>query len=207
MFDDHVKRNLQLYYDQTAAERDGRGIADWKAAERGRFLALLRAEGMRRLLEIGAGPGRDGLFFQRQGLEVVCTDLSAEMVALCRHKNLTAHIMDFYHLDFPPATFDAVYALNCLLHVPKADLPQVLAQIQRVLRPGGLFYFGVYGGKEQDGIWPDDPREPKRHFSFYFDEQIQQIVNPFFDLVSFRAVQLEDVEDHHFQSMIWRLPS
>lgn len=201
-----VKRNLLVYYDQTAVVRDERGIADWKAAERGHFLALLQAEGKRRLLEIGAGPGQDSLFFQQHGLAVVCTDLSPQMVALCRQKNLTAHVMDFYHLNFPAASFDAVFALNCLLHVPKPDLPQVLAQIQRVLCPGGLFYFGVYGGKEHGGIWRDDPHEPKRYFSFYLDEQIQQAVTPFFTLVSFHVVRLENVDDHYFQSMIWRCP-
>ena len=201
-----VKRDLLAYYNQTAAVRDERRIADWKAAERGRFLALLQAEGKQRLLEIGAGPGRDGLFFQENGLAVVCTDLSPQMVALCRQKNLSAHVMDFYHLDFPPAAFDAVFAFNCLLHVPKPDLPQVLAQIQRVLRPGGLFYFSAYGGKEHDGVWRDDPHEPKRYFSFYPDEQIQQVVRPFFTPVSFRVVKLENVDDHHFQSMIWRRP-
>lgn len=207
MKNDAVKRDLLAYYNQTAAARGEQGIADWKATERGRFLALLQAEGKRQLLEIGAGPGRDSLFFQENGLAVVCIDLSPQMVALCRQKNLTAHVMDFYHLDFPPAAFDAVFALNCLLHVPKPDLPQVLSQIQRVLRPGGLFYFGVYGGKEHEGVWRDDSHEPKRYFSLYLDEQIQQAVTPFFTLVSFRVVRLENVDDHHFQSMIWRCPS
>jgi SAM-dependent methyltransferase len=48
--------------------------------------------------------------------------------------------MDFLHLDFPAGSFDAVYALNCLLHVPNADLPEVLAAIRAVLRPGQLHF-------------------------------------------------------------------
>ncbi|MED5018470.1 class I SAM-dependent methyltransferase [Paenibacillus chibensis] len=33
--------------------------------------------------------------------------------------------MDFYDLDFADCTFDAVYVMNCLLHVPKAQLLDV----------------------------------------------------------------------------------
>lgn len=57
-------------------------------------------------------------------LQVVATDLSPAMVGFCRQKGLDAHVMDFLHLDFPAGSFDAVYALNCLLHVPNADLPE-----------------------------------------------------------------------------------
>ena len=40
------------------------------------------------MLEIGAGTGIHGLFFQQNELAVVSTDLSAEMVRLCRAKGL-----------------------------------------------------------------------------------------------------------------------
>ena len=82
-------------------ERDSRVISDWKVEERGRFLSLLQAEGKRRLLEIGAGAGHHARFFQDSGLEVVCTDLSPELVRLCQEKGLTAYVMDFMGLDFP----------------------------------------------------------------------------------------------------------
>jgi hypothetical protein len=32
--------------------------------------------------------------------------------------------------------------------VPNAELLAVLASVARVLRPGGLFFLGVYGGSE-----------------------------------------------------------
>lgn len=150
---------MRQTYDLHAQEREGRAAEDWKATERDHFLDLLRQESCRRLLEIGSGPGRDGLFFKENGLEVTCTDLSPEMVRLCLAKGLTAHVMDFWHLDFPDGTFDAVYALNCLLHVPKADLPGVLGSIRRLLRPGGLFFMGVYGGYAFEGVWDLDHYE------------------------------------------------
>ena len=117
-------------------------------------------DGGGRLLEIGAGPGHDSAFFAGHGLQVVATDLSPAMVGFCRSKGLDAHVMDFLHLDFPAGSFDAVYALNCLLHVPNADLPEVLAAIRAVLRPGGWLFLGVYGGNGGEGPSRNDLHEP-----------------------------------------------
>jgi SAM-dependent methyltransferase len=198
-----VITRLRESYNRNASERDQYGIEAWKVEERQHFLDLLKQEGKHRLLEIGAGPGRDSKFFQDNGLDVVCTDLSPEMVALCRAKGLTAHVMDFLSLGFPAGSFEAVYALNCLLHVPKKDLASVLETIQRLLKADGLFYMGVYGKDDFEGIWEQDVYEPKRYFSFYTDDGIQQIVSKYFEIVYFKTILLED-DARHFQSMILR---
>ncbi|MEU8663730.1 class I SAM-dependent methyltransferase, partial [Actinoplanes philippinensis] len=124
--------------------------------------------------EVGAGTGQDSLFFQEQGLTVVAADLSPVMVEHCRAKGLDAHVMDFLHLDFPAGSFDAVFAMNCLLHVPNRDLPTVLAAIRSVLRPGGLLFVGVYGGNEEswEGTVDTDEHVPPRFFSWRGDEQL-----------------------------------
>jgi SAM-dependent methyltransferase len=187
-----------------AEERDRRPIAAWKIAERQRFLSLLREEGKRSLLEIGAGTGVHSKFFQRNGLEVTSTDLSPRNVELCRKKGITAHVMDFLGLEFPDCSFDAVYALNCLIHVPQEDLARVLHAVRAPLKVGGLFYLGSYGGKTREGVWPGDHYRPKRFFSFLSDEEIKEITTRFFELVAFRRIPLEDETDFHFQSLTLR---
>ena len=201
---DQVIDGLRQAYDNSAEERDAGGLADWKIAERANFLALLQAEGKHRLLEIGGGPGHFAAFFRDAGLDVVMTDLSPQMVRLAQAKGLDARVMDFLNLDFLPAAFDAVFALNCLLHVPSADLPRVLAAIHRVLRPGGLFFYGVYGGHSFEGIWPEDHHEPKRYFVFYPDDELRRRVAGLFDEVSFRAIPVEGETESHFQELILR---
>lgn len=203
--EDELRAGLRESYGRKARERDLSAVKPWTAEERLRFLALLRSEGARTLLELGAGPGKDGEFFRDRGLDVVCTDLSPEMVALCESKGLAARVMDLSDLDFPPGTFDAVYALNCLLHVPDGELPAVLRGIRAALKPGGLFYLGVYGGKDHEGVWADDPYEPKRFFSFRTDERLREIVAGPFDVHSFRRIALAERTDGlHFQSVILR---
>jgi SAM-dependent methyltransferase len=202
--DKRVIDDLRRAYDGSAAERDARGLTAWKIAERADFLARLRAEGKRDLLEIGGGPGHFSAWFRDQGLNVVMTDLSPEMARLARAKGVEARVMDYFHLDFPAASFDAVFALNCLLHAPSARLAQALSQIHRVLRPGGLFFYGVYGGYAFEGTWPDDQHDPKRYFVFYTDDEIQRRVADLFEIVSFRQIAVEDEGRGHFQSLILR---
>ncbi|MDQ4128606.1 MAG: class I SAM-dependent methyltransferase [Actinomycetota bacterium] len=192
-------------YGCKARERDLDAIRPWKADERLRFLNLLQAEGRRTLLELGAGPGKDGAFFRDRGLDVICIDLSPEMVALCESKGLAAREMDLADLDFPLDTFDAVYAVNCLLHVPDRTLAGVLRGVRDVLRPGGLFYLGVYGGIDHEGVWEDDSYEPKRFFSFRTDERMREIVGGTFEIHAFRRVALDGRGDGlHFQSPFLR---
>src|SRR5690606_6884780 len=112
--------------------------------------------------------------FHQSGMEVVATDLSPNMVAHCRAKGVDAHVMDFMNLDFPADSFDAVYALNCLLHVPDRDLPAVLREIGTLLRSGGLFFLGVYGGAENfEGPMENDAVVPARFFSWRTDVRLQ----------------------------------
>ncbi|GIF76740.1 hypothetical protein Asi02nite_62580 [Asanoa siamensis] len=201
---DDVLGPLRTAYDARAAWRDGLAKEPWKLVERQAFRERL-APGAR-LLEIGAGSGQDSAWFQAEGLSVVAVDLSAAMVAHCRAKGVEAHVMDFLHLDFPAGSFDAVYALSCLLHVPNHDLPAVLAAVRAVLRPGGLLFVGVYGGDESaEGPIDGDEHVPPRFFSWRTDEQLLGFATDAgFEVVDFHPVALDD--GHRFQSLTLRAP-
>lgn len=197
---DQIKSKLVKTYDRYAQERDASEPQEWKIKERDEFLQEIEQEEKQSLLEIGSGTGRDGKFFKEQGFKVVTTDLSPAMVKLCQEKGLRAYVMDFYNLEFIDGTFDAVWALNCLLHVPKEDIITVLQGIERILRPEGYFYLGVYGGPDQEGVWEDDYYQPPRFFSFHTDEQIQELAGRVFEVVRFKTIPVEG--EIHFQSLI-----
>lgn len=199
-----VIEELRVAYDGGAERRDRSEKAEWKVSERSVFLERLQAEGRARLLEVGAGTGQDSLFFQEAGLEVVAVDLSPEMVERCRAKGIDARVADFLHLGLPPASFDAVYAVNCLLHVPSPDLPEVLVAICDVLAPGGLLYLGTYGGETFEGISPDDWHDPPRFFCFRTDDQMRAFVEDVFEVVDFHVVGSDQVR---FQSFTLRRPA
>lgn len=197
-----IKTSLKYSYNSQAEQRDAAQLDSWKIEERESVLCQFQANHVQNVLEIGAGPGRDSLFFSKH-LDITAVDMSEEMVRLCRQKGLHAIVMDFYELRFGDQAYDAVYAMNCLLHVPKAQLTSVLAEIRRVLKPGGLFYMGLYGGFSKDGIWELDTYEPKRYFAMYPDEEIQGIVQEYFHVEDFHTRSMGEGQPH-FQSMLLR---
>lgn len=108
---------------------------------------------VRRILELGAGHGRDSLHFARTGFEVVATDFSAEGIdqlsataaELGLADRLTAALQDVRQpLPHPDGSFDAVYAhLLLSMALSTEDIHAAVAEVRRVLRPGGLFVYTV----------------------------------------------------------------
>jgi SAM-dependent methyltransferase len=123
--------------------------------------------------------------------------ISPQMVARCKAKGLNAKEADLLNLGLPPGSFDAVYSMNCFLHVPNAELPDALKAIHQVLRPGGLFFLGVYGGDFFEGDALEDWHVPPRFFSFRTDEQMLAFTSNCFDVLDFHVV---GSQDRHFQS-------
>lgn len=90
----------------------------------------------RRMLEVGGGPGELAERMQKElGAEVSFLDISPRMVELARERGVDAQVGDVQSLPFDDGSFDTVVAAWMLYHVP--DLDRGLAEIARVLRPGG----------------------------------------------------------------------
>jgi SAM-dependent methyltransferase len=90
----------------------------------------------RRVLEVGGGPGELAERMQKElGASVSFIDISPRMVELARERGVDAQVGDVQRLPFEDGTFDTVVAAWMLYHVP--DIDRGLAEIARVLRPGG----------------------------------------------------------------------
>ncbi|MEN3975397.1 class I SAM-dependent methyltransferase [Emcibacter sp. SYSU 3D8] len=141
---------LQFYADQASAYVAGTRRAP--AARLAGFLARL-APGAA-ILELGCGGGVDAAEMLMRGFAVDATDGSPEMAREARMRlGRRVRVMAFDALD-AEGGYDAVWANACLLHVPMADLPGVLARIHRALKPAGLFYAGYKSGagEGRDGL-------------------------------------------------------
>jgi len=91
-----LSAQLRTFYDNEARDRRDRGVAEWKVAQRAAFgVRLGEASSSARILELGAGPGRDGEFFAGRGLDVVCIDISPAMVQCCLDRGLRAQVPHF----------------------------------------------------------------------------------------------------------------
>jgi len=198
-----IRKNLITIYNKYARKRAAYQKQNWKKRERKEFLYYLKWEKKTTILEIGAGTGLDSLFFKRYGFKVTTTDISTKQIKICKERGLPAHVLDIYEIHKLKKKFDAIYAFNCLLHIPKADLENILKKIKKVLNENGLLYIGVYGGTDFEGILEEDKFEPKRFFSFYHTNKILKIVQKYFKLEYFRHIA-PFKDGGTFQSMILR---
>jgi len=89
-----------------------------------------------RVLEVGGGPGELAARIAGElGCEVVMLDVAPRMVELAQGRGVDARVGDVQELPFPDGSFDCTVAAWMLFHVP--DLDRGLAELARVLRPGG----------------------------------------------------------------------
>jgi SAM-dependent methyltransferase len=89
-----------------------------------------------RVLEVGCGWGELAARVAAEtGAEVVAVDVSPRMVELARARGVDARLGDVQELAFADGAFDCAIAAWMLYHVP--DLHRGLAELARVLRPGG----------------------------------------------------------------------
>jgi cyclopropane fatty-acyl-phospholipid synthase-like methyltransferase len=197
-----VKINLKKYYNQEAELRNLSEKQEWKIQQRSRFCSYVKSENKNSLLEIGAGTGNDSRFFMDCGFTVVAIDLSNEMVKLCKGKNIEAYEMDFYNISSLNKKFDCIWSMNSLLHVPKADLLQVLNEIDSVLNEKGLFYMGVYGGVDTENEYVNEVTDTPRFFSYYSESRIKEVLSSVFDIIEFE--QIDVARDIDFQAIIMR---
>jgi ubiquinone/menaquinone biosynthesis C-methylase UbiE len=129
------------YFERLLLARDA--YAPWIAE----VLGYADTRGMA-VLDVGCGQGIDVARYAQAGADVTGVDLTPRHVELARAHTralgLGARIEegDAERLPFADATFDRVSSNGVLHHTP--DMPAALAEIRRVLRPGGEARVIVY---------------------------------------------------------------
>lgn len=104
-------------------------IRDWEIA---RIEESLPRRG--RVLELGAGTGRQARYLLERGYDVEAIDIPTSDYAFDREFPVRDY--DGQSIPFPNDSFDAVFSSNVMEHVK--DLPAINQEIARVLRPEGF---------------------------------------------------------------------
>ncbi|MFF4362121.1 class I SAM-dependent methyltransferase [Streptomyces sp. NPDC001604] len=114
---------------------------------------VFRTKGAKDLLELGAGHGRDTLYFAREGFTVQATDFSTialeQLKDAAQSQDLADRVTTAVHdvrepLPLPDAATDAVFAhmLLCMA-LSTQEIHNLVHDVRRVLRPGGAFIYTV----------------------------------------------------------------
>ncbi|MFF3618874.1 class I SAM-dependent methyltransferase [Streptomyces sp. NPDC002467] len=115
--------------------------------------AVFGAAGARKVLELGAGHGRDALYFARRGLSVWAADFSPagleQLRVAAAAQGLAGQVTTAVHdvrqpLPIANASVDAVFAhmLLCMA-LSTQEIHALVTEVRRVLRPGGAFVYTV----------------------------------------------------------------
>ena len=162
-------------YNELAEDYDKETVDFWERFPRtifDKFIELTKGK----VLDVGSGPGRDGLILKNAGLDVVCLDASESMVRLSTERGLNSVVGDFNSLPFKNEEFGGVWAYTSLLHIPKSEVNKPLSEIQRVLNQGGIFGLGLIEGETELYRESSGVGKP-RWFSFYKKEEVETILS------------------------------
>lgn len=155
-----------------------------------------------KILEIGCGPGPNIWYMAREGFSVYGIDGAELAIQLANTRlhteGLSAmlHVGDIISLPFPDAFFDAIVDVECLYANSRKSTVIILKEIERCLKPGGLFYSRtltdqMYIGKKQTKCGhmeytdiSDGPIAGKGFTRLMNRKEIDSLYRPCFDIIS-----------------------
>jgi SAM-dependent methyltransferase len=151
--------------------------------------------GPRRVLEVGGGRGEFGSRLLRElEVELVEIDQSEHMVDLMRRRGLDALVGDVQSLPFADGAFDVAVANWMLYHVP--DLDRGVAELERVLRPGGRLVAITNGAGHLRELFALAGLEPVAGLHSFIAENGEDVLRRSFASVERRDAPGEVLVDH-----------
>ncbi len=103
----------------------------------------------KKILEVGVGAGTDHLQWARAGTECYGVDITEAAIETTKTRlalyDLTSNLqrVDAEDLPFGDESFDLVYSWGVIHHAEHPE--QIVREIKRVLKPGGVFIGMMYG--------------------------------------------------------------
>lgn len=150
------------------------------------------------ILDVCCGSGVVGASFRGKVGKIIGLDLTPEMVALARTRLDEVVQGDVYAIPFPDQSFDGVCNREVLHLLPQPERP--LAQIYRVLKPGGQFVVGQwvpYGAI--DGPWMFQITKKKQPLfvnNLYHEDMVALLSQAGFkDIEAQEYFQWEDIDN------------
>ena len=139
-----TKKNWDEFWDQKS---DTQEVYSNSPRIRENLLRYMNISGSR-ILEVGAGTGRDSFYMARDGATLVLLDYSMNSLKIIReglpsNTSISAVGGDAFSLPFDDGTFDAIFHQGLLEHFREAEALALLKENVRVLKSGGLLVVDV----------------------------------------------------------------
>lgn len=117
-----------------------------------------QSEKVRKVLDLGVGMGRNFFPLLDAGFDVYGIDNAENGISHILSQNKKYDISNkvtlgtFQNLPYDDGFFDAVISIQTLNHGYEADIIQGIKEIERVLRPGGIFFLTIPGRVSQGKV-------------------------------------------------------
>jgi tellurite methyltransferase len=205
------------YWGTAWAQADG--TSKWERAEPEVMAFAQSLPAGARVLDLGAGVGRHALALARQGFAVAALDAapegSAEITRIAAAEGLTVDVRTgmMTELPFDDGAFDHVLSWNVIYHGDETVLRATIAEIVRVLKPGGTFLGTMLSARR---VPIERAKAPGREISrntWVFEGDDDKVHPHYFcngrDLLelfsAFEVFRLEDLEHETPGSWHWHL--
>jgi SAM-dependent methyltransferase len=138
--------------------------------------SLARLPKQSSILDLGCGGGQDARFLLAKGFRVVGMDLTTAFLRAAQNTapSVPLVLADMRDLPFEDASFDAVWAAACLMHLPKVEAAGVLRSLSRIVSSGGLLAATVTYGTQSRIL--ADGWMPGRYFARWQKAELARVV-------------------------------
>ena len=107
-----------------------------------------------KILDVGCGNGRLQEILKEKNVDYIGVDISEKLIEIAKRKYPRAKFIvltDPLKLPFEDNSFDKVFAIRVLHHIPSEDFrKKFLKELKRVLKPSGLLILTVWSWKSRD---------------------------------------------------------
>jgi len=131
-----------------------------------------------KILDIGCGSGRDAEYFANKGLDVIGIDLSNRFIEISQAKVPKAKFikMDMRNINFPVNSFDGIWSMASILHIPKLEVKDTIIKFREVLKTNGIIYISVKLGEGEKFVKRDRYKGLEKFFAFYTESEMSDLL-------------------------------
>ncbi len=139
-----------------------------------------------KILDLGCGPGQIARFVADLGRPAIGIDISPGMIreANARNPGMQFHIADMRSTGLPDASLAGIVAFYSIIHLTIDEIPAALAEMKRLLMPGGLAAISFHTGDHAIHVEELWGTKTSLDFHFHSPDRIQaRLVDDGFEIV------------------------
>ncbi len=177
-------------------------------------LKTFKEKKIKKIVDLGAGLGRDTIFFAKNSINVEALDYSPAAIKIINKKSLEHKLSNFIstkifdvrkQLPFEDSSVDACFShmLYCMA-LSTSELKYLNSEICRILKPGGINIYTVRhtgDGDYKNGIHIGEDLYENDGFivHFFSEKKVRQLAN------EFNVINIESFEEGTFPRKLFRV--